>query len=157
VAHIRILYKFLAELLALKLKQQEMKRFNFLPVVVAFVLMITAVGCTTMTGAEDGYSRSRADRVYVDDPYRGTVVLERDPYTGRYYEVNPYGSYNTRTYRGSNGYYGRTNNSRYYNRNYRTNREVYERGNQNTQRPTDDQIKDRQKSRDEARRKVLGN
>jgi hypothetical protein len=134
-----------------------MKRFNFLPVVVAFVLMITAVGCTTMTGPQDEYSRSRAERVYVDDPYRGTVVLERDPYTGRYYEVDSYGSYNTRTYRGNNGSYGR-NKSRYYNnRNYRTNTETYERNNQNTQRPSDDQLRDRQKSRDEARRKVLGN
>jgi hypothetical protein len=135
-----------------------MKRFNFIPVVIAFVLMITAVGCTTMTGPQDEYSRSRAERVYVDDPYRGTVVLERDPYTGRYYEVNPYGSYNTRIYRGNNSYYGR-NNNRYYNnnRNNRSNRETYERSNQNTQRPTDDQIRDHQKSRDEARRKVLGN
>jgi hypothetical protein len=134
-----------------------MKRFNFLPVVVAFVLMITAVGCTTMTGTQDEYyERGRTERVYVDDPYRGTVVLERDPYTGRYYEVNPYGSYNTRVYRGNSGYYGRNNNSRYYNRNNRTSRETYERGNQNTQRPTDDQIRDHQKSRDEARKKVLG-
>lgn len=133
-----------------------MKRFNFLPVVVAFVLMITAVGCTTMTGTEDGYyERGRAQRVYVDDPYRGTVVLERDPYTGRYYEVNPYGSYNTRIYRGNNGYYGR-NNSRYYDRNYRSDRDTYQRSNQNNQRPSDDELKDRQRSRDEARRKVLG-
>ena len=135
-----------------------MKRFNFIPAVIAIVLMITAASCTTMTGAQDEYyERSQANRIYVEDPYRGTVVLERDPYTGRYYEVNSYGS-NSRVYRNNsvynNGYYGRNNR-------YRTNnsypRSSSPRVYQNSQQPTEEQKRDQQIKRDEARKKVLGN
>src|SRR4051812_40291834 len=103
-----------------------MKRFNFIQAVIAVVLMITVASCTTMTGTQDEYyERGQANRVYVEDPYRGTVVLERDPNTGRYYEVNSYG-YDNRVYRSNNGYYGNSsygrNNSR-----YRTNNGYYPR------------------------------
>ena len=91
-----------------------MKRFNFLTVMIALVLMVTAVSCSTMQGTEDEYYGRRVpgspNRVYVEDPYRGTVVLERDPYSGRYYEVNSYGS----AYGYGNGYdtrYRRYNNN----------------------------------------------
>jgi hypothetical protein len=139
-----------------------MKRFNFIQAVFAVVLMITVASCTTMTGAQDEYyERGQANRVYVEDPYRGTVVLERDPYTGRYYEVNSYG-YDNRVYRSNNGYYGngsygrnnsryRTNNNGYYPRS--SSPRVY----QNNQQPSEEQKKEHQQSRDEARRKVLGN
>ena len=133
-----------------------MKRFNFLPVVVALVLAATFVGCTTMTGVQDEYpDRPLSNRVYVDDPYRGTVVLERDPYTGRYYEVSPYGTYNNRTYRtyGYGNSYGRNDNRR--NRNY-DRRDRYE-SRPAPQRPSEDQIRQQRESRDEARKKVLGN
>src|SRR3954469_8426138 len=117
-----------------------MKRSNFLLVAIALVLTITAVSCTTLTGTQDDYyngqeARVYGNRVYVDDPYRGTVVLERDPYTGRYYEVNPYGSYGNRNYRVYNsngGYYGRNNGYRNNNR-YNGNRGSYQ--NQNSQKP----------------------
>jgi hypothetical protein len=138
-----------------------MKRFNFLLVAIALVLTITAVSCTTMAGTQDDYyngreARAYGNRVYVDDPYRGTIVLERDPRTGRYYEVGTYDSYSNgyhgnrydrRYNRGYNNspYYGRSNNG-YYNRNNGSN-------NQNTQRPTEDD----RKTRDEARKKILGN
>jgi hypothetical protein len=132
-----------------------MKRFNLIPAVIAIVLMITAVSCTTMTGTQDEYyERSRANRVYVDDPYRGTVVLERDPYTGRYYEVNS--GYDNRVYRSNSGYYGRNNR-------YRSNNGYYPRAStprvyqNNTQKPTEEQKRDQQIKRDEARKKVLGN
>lgn len=139
-----------------------MKRFNFIPAVIAIVLMITAASCTTMTGTQDEYyERSSANRVYVDDPYRGTIVLERDPYTGRYYEVNSYG-YNSRVYRNNNSRYGNSNYGRN-NTRYRSNNNGYyprstsPRVNQNNQQPTEEQKRDQQKSRDEARKKVLGN
>ena len=139
-----------------------MKRFNFLLVAIALVLTITAVSCTTMAGTQDDYydgreARVYGNRVYVDDPYRGTIVLERDPRTGRYYEVNSYDPYYNNGYYGnrydrrySRGYgspnYGRSNGGYYNNRNNGSN-------NQNTQRPTEDD----RKSRDEARKKILGN
>ena len=144
-----------------------MKRFSFLQVAIALILMVTAVSCTTMQGIEDDeyYStqsrRVAADRVYVNDPYRGTVVLERDPYTGRYYEVSsPYSTYNNRydsrydsrydrrySSRNNSGSYGRND------RNYRNNGSYQ----QTPQQPTQEQIKDREKDRQEARKKVLGN
>lgn len=135
-----------------------MKRSNFLLVAIALVLTITAVSCTTMAGTQDDYYNGRdarvyGNRVYVEDPYRGTIVLERDPRTGRYYEVNsPY----------YNGYYGNSYGRRYgrvYNSpNHRGNKGSYNRNNnnshnQNTQRPTPDD----RKTRDEARKKILGN
>jgi hypothetical protein len=130
-----------------------MKSFNFLPVVIAMVLLVTAVSCTTMAGTEDGYGRQvYGDRVYVEDPYRGTIVLERDPWSGRYYEV---GSPNTyRTYPYSNRVYGSRVYSGRENRNYGRNDGYYYRNNQNNdQRPTQQD----NRSRDEARKKVLGN
>jgi len=136
-----------------------MKRSNFLLVAIALALTITAVSCTTMAGTQDDYYNTRearvyGDRVYVDDPYRGTIVLERDPRTGRYYEVSsPYynGYYGNRYY---DRRYGRVYNSPYYrggNGNY--NRNNNNSHNQNTQRPTEDD----RKTRDEARKKILGN
>lgn len=135
-----------------------MKRFNFLLVAIAIVLTITAVSCTTMAGTQDDYysgqeARVYGNRIYVDDPYRGTIVLERDPRTGRYYEVNSYYNdryYGTRSraydpYYGS-PYYGRRNGGYYQRNNNNSN------NSQNNQRPTDDN-----KKRDEARKKILGN
>jgi hypothetical protein len=142
--------------LALKIKKHAMKRFNFLSVVIALVLVVAAIGCSPLTEADrDRYNErpaSAAGRIYVDDPYRGTVVLERDPYTGRYYEVSSYGSYNSRYYRG--GY------DPYYNdRNYSRDRRVYRTPRQTTQpqQPTQEQIKQQQKNKEEARKRVLGN
>ena len=123
-----------------------MKRFKFLSVVIALILVISAVGCAT-TGNPNEYPDR--DRVYVEDPYRGTVVLERDPVTGRYYEVDSYGGgyyRNGNIYRG-NRYYGRT---RVYNdRNYH---------NQNTQQqPSQEQRRQYEQNRNDARGRVLGN
>jgi hypothetical protein len=132
-----------------------MKRFNFLLAAIALVLTITAVGCTTLAGPQDDYydrqdARVYGDRVYVEDPYRGTIVLQRDPWTGRYYEISPY----------NNGYYG----NRYYGRGYRSYGYGYpstrrnnggysnRNNNQSNQRPSDDD----RKTRDEARKKILG-
>ena len=140
-----------------------MKRFNLLSAVIAVVLMVTAVSCTTMRETEDDYYYDRAprasNRVYVDDPYRGTVVLERDPYTGRYYEVGSYGGYSS-TYGYRNDRYGTV-----YDRNYRRNRTYsnqngnYNRNNTYNNNTSQGQTEDQKKEqrREEARKKVLGN
>ncbi|MGZ5190414.1 MAG: hypothetical protein ACXWCZ_05305 [Flavisolibacter sp.] len=140
-----------------------MKRFSFLQVAIALVLMVTAVSCTTMQGTEEEYYQTQsqrafgADRVYVNDPYRGTVVLERDPYSGRYYEVSsPYTTYNNRYDSRNNRRYGNSrmnNGSIRNNRNYRNNGSYQ----QTPQQPTQEQIRNNQKNREEARKKVLGN
>ncbi len=137
-----------------------MKRFNFLSMVLVLVVVVTTISCTTMTGTQDDYySQQSSRRVYVDDPYRGTVVLERDPHTGRYYEVDSYGNYgrnpyntrNARVYRN----YGYRNNNGYRN-NYPT--RTNPNRNQQTvpQRQTEEEKKQIIQNRDDARKKVLG-
>jgi len=138
-----------------------MKRSNLLLVALALVVTIATVGCTTMTPAQDGYydpgARAYSNRVYVEDPYRGTVVLERYPRTGRYYEVTPaydpyYGGaysnvYSGRGYRNyGNGYPSRRSSGVYYNGNTTNNTQRNERSSE-----------DYRKDRDDARSKVLGN
>ena len=138
-----------------------MKRFRILPVAMALVLMVAAVGCTTMREADrdEYYERvsSTPGRVYVDDPYRGTVVLERDPYTGRYYEVNSYGTYYGSRNRGYDPYYnGGRNNYPRNNRTYRTTRQTPQPQPQQ-QPPSQEEIKQKQQTKDDARKRVLGN
>jgi hypothetical protein len=138
-----------------------MKRFNLLSVVIAVILMVGAVSCTTLQGTDDGYYDrypQASNRIYVDDPYRGTVVLERDPYSGRYYETGTIGSYYPGyTYRGQTygSGYGRTYRNRNYNNNKNYNRNnTYNNGNQGQ---TEQQRKEWQQQKKEARKKVLGN
>jgi hypothetical protein len=134
-----------------------MKRFNFLLAAIALVLTVTTVSCTTMAGTQDDYYDGQSvygNRVYIDDPYRGTIVLERDPWTGRYYEVGGYNPYynSNRVY--SRGYrtYGksyptyRRNSGGYYNNNSTSN------NNQYSNRSSEDYKKDK----DDARDKILG-
>lgn len=128
-----------------------MKRFNFLSMAVAAILMVVAVGCTTLSETQDDrYARTQGtDRIYVDDPYRGLVILERDPWSGRYYEVNSRSIYNNGYYRGGrygDPYYGRRNNTR-----------IYRGGTVTQPRPTEQQRQETEKNRNEARKKVLGN
>ncbi len=124
-----------------------------------FAVTVIMASCVTTEGAYgDDYAemdnaRRVGDRVYVDDPYYGTVVLERDPYTGRYYDVtNGYGyrgyrsGYGVGPYRGyRGGYYGNT-------RVYRNNNNFG--GTIQRQSPQQQEV---QKSREDARRKILGN
>ena len=133
-----------------------MKRFNLLSVVMVLVLAVTAFACSPLTEADRDryYERSAATptRIYVDDPYRGTVVLEKDPYTGRYYEISSYGRYDNR--------YGRSAYDPYYNnRNYSRDRRIYRSPQQTAppQQPTQEQIKQQQKNKKHARKRVLGN
>ncbi|MGZ3838517.1 MAG: hypothetical protein ACXVMS_14155 [Flavisolibacter sp.] len=135
-----------------------MKRFHFLSAVVVLVLMVTALSCTSMQGSQDGYyDRAASNRVYIDDPYRGTVVLERDPYTGRYYEVNSYGAYSS-----PYGYRNRVGNPYYSRRSIDNNHyRVYRNSNNNnhseSQEQTEQQKKEWNQKREEARKKILGN
>jgi hypothetical protein len=142
--------------LAFKIKNKQMKRFKLLPVAIVLVLMVAVVGCTPMRETERNEYYERVStapaRVYVDDPYRGTVVLERDPYTGRYYEVNSYGSYYGTRNRGYDPY----NNGRYQyprtTRPVRTPTHV-----QPTRPPAREEIRQQQQNKEDARKKVLGN
>jgi hypothetical protein len=96
-----------------------MKYPTILSVALIAVLMVLAVSCTPLQGAQGDYEErpSSARRVYMDDPYSrsNTVYLVRDPYTGMYYEVRPYGYSPYGSYYGNDYYYDR--NPRYY-RNY---------------------------------------
>lgn len=93
-----------------------MKNFNFLSMGVIALLMFAAVGCTTLRGTTDEYDEYYEDgasrRIYNDRAYYGNdqIIYQRDPFTGRYYQVSPYGYYP-----GRSPYYGRN----YSNRNYR--------------------------------------
>lgn len=136
-----------------------MKRFNFLLAAIALVLTITAVSCTTMAGTQDDYyngQRVYGDRIYVDDPYRGTVVLQRDPRTGRYYEVSGYSPYYDGSY--SNRYYGGRGYRTYENSypSYRRNNGGYS-NNTNNNQYNSRSSEEYKKDKDDARNRVLGN
>ena len=132
-----------------------MKSVKFLLVIFTAAVLMASCATTQNTSDEDfdeSTTRRIGNRVYVDDPYYGTVVLERDPFTGRYYDVtmgnrgsiySPYNRYNT------------------YPRGYRSSYPRYYRNNNNSggsvgisiEKPTPDL----QKTREEARKKILGN
>jgi hypothetical protein len=120
-----------------------MKNFNFLSTGIIALLMVATVGCTTLRGGEyDEYSEDRSSRrVYVDPSYYGSdqIIFQRDPFTGRYYQVSPYG-YSP----GRSSYYDRNYSNRNYN--YRDNRNQ----------PTQEQRAESQKKVNEARNIILG-
>jgi len=126
-----------------------MKSVKFLLAI--FTAVVVMASCATTQGASgEDYDLDNArvigNRVYVDDPYYGTVVLERDPFSGRYYDV---------TY----GYGGYRSPYNTYNRGYRTTPRYYRnnsRGSIGTvQRPTQKEITPA--NREAARKKILGN
>jgi hypothetical protein len=131
-----------------------MKRFNLF-IVLAAILVTGLVSCTSSQMATDEneqVGRQVGNRLYIDDPYRGTVVLERDPYTGRYYDVTSRYSYGYGYDNGYNSPYSSRMSSPYY-RNYNRG---YGRVYQTPQQPTEEQKRQYQQGRDEARKKVLG-
>src|SRR5690349_16912350 len=129
-----------------------MKNIKLLLGLFTIVLVMASCAATQNTTSDDGYATDArtqqiGDRLYVQDPYYGTVILERDPFTGRYYDVT-YGSrigslyngyYPYRTYRHNGGYY----------HSYGTIGGQVQR-----QTPSNDTY---QKDRGDARQKVLGN
>ncbi|GAC1706419.1 MAG: hypothetical protein NVS9B7_15530 [Flavisolibacter sp.] len=62
-----------------------MKRIKISLVVVGFVLILTAVGCTAIRTYDDGYE----GEMYSNRPFYGAI----DPFTGFYYNSAPYGYY----------------------------------------------------------------
>ena len=73
-----------------------MKRFPFLSMALIATLAVVAVGCTLPQNTQGGYYEERVGHggYYGNGAYGSNViVVERDPYTGRYYEVSPYGGY----------------------------------------------------------------
>lgn len=127
--------------------------------------MVVAVSCTpireTSGGGDEYYSTAprpaAPSRIYVDDPYAGTVVLERDPYTGRYYQVSP-NAYRSSPYGRYNNGYDPYYNDRYYrndgyyrnNRTYRNN--TNSQANQQQQEARQQQEKRRQEARESVRK-----
>lgn len=94
-----------------------MKNLTFLSMALIAVLMVLAVSCTPLQGAQGDYEErpSTSRRVYMEDPYYGgTTYLVRDPYTGMYYEVRPYGYSPYGSYYGSGRGYDPYYNNRYY-------------------------------------------
>ncbi len=80
------------------------------------VIMVVAVSCSTMQRTtDDYYATDEPARRYMYNSYGNQViVLERDPYTGRYYQVSPYGYYSGSPYSNDYRYYNRNYNNRYY-------------------------------------------
>ena len=127
--------------------------------VIGVILLVTAASCTTLREAEDDYYYERTSsapaRIYVEDPYYGTVMMERDPYSGRYYPASPYGYGYPRTnayshYRPNNRYYRNNNGYPVYQTPPRTNPRPA------PQRPSEADTREREQKRQEARKKVLG-
>ncbi|HZH63602.1 MAG TPA: hypothetical protein VEY10_01835 [Flavisolibacter sp.] len=122
------------------------------------IIAVLTTGCVTTQEAvgddydEDVRTQQSGNRLYVQDPFYGTVVLERDPFSGRYYDVtNGYRGFPSR-YNGLNTYRRNGN----YNRNYGTyNRSFGNRSVGTIQRPAPQQPT--QKTREDARKIILGN
>lgn len=130
-----------------------MKRFPFLSAALIAVLMVVAVGCTVPydTAGGDYYEDRIGHGGYYGSHYGSNViVVERDPFTGRYYEVAPYGTYGYPA--GGRGVYiNPRGNSRYYNnRDTRNQNTVRDGGsyrnndNQYRQQPTEQRQQQRQ-------------
>lgn len=146
-----------------------MKHLSFIRVAVLLALVVTVASCGMPLYVTDGYYEEAPVRrdVYRGNVYGGSapVVYERDPYTGRYYEVSPYSDYRSGRYydRRSSRYY---NNDRYNNRYNNNSRYNNGYGNNNTYRNNPRQAQpqtnqqtpqQKQQEREEAREKILGN
>lgn len=85
-----------------------MKIPNFITLAFIAVLMVLVVSCTPMQQSRGGgYEEAPGSgRVYRTAPYGGNqvIVVERDPYTGQYYQVSPYGYYGGSPYYNPFGY-----------------------------------------------------
>jgi hypothetical protein len=129
-----------------------MKRFPFLQVAVIVALMVTIVSCGMPMNTQGGYYEEAPT---ARNSYYGNnvIVVERDPFTGQYYQVSPYGTYST-PYGYSSPY-----DSRYYNTNRYRNNTTYSRNRQVYQQQPRQQEQPRVTSpqeRDEARKRILG-
>ena len=126
-----------------------MKNIKFLLALLTSVVILASCATTQNSAYDDedldARTKQIGNRLYIDDPFYGRVVLERDPFTGRYYDVTyGYNRYSSPYYRGytarpSGGYY----------KNYGGYR-----GGTVQQPPSREDV---QKGKDEARKKILGN
>lgn len=143
-----------------------MKRFPFLQVALMASLMVVAASCGMPMGATGEYYEDAPVRrnVYSGRPYYGNnnvVIVERDPYTGRYYEVSPYGGVYNAPYGRYPGTY-RTNGGRYNNRSYdsypRRNSGTYERNEsprrENTTQRRDNSVQQQPQAQQESQRRM---
>lgn len=128
-----------------------MKITNLLPMVILSILLVGAVSCTTMQPLGDDEYETVTDsrqqppsRIYVEDPYRPgrTIVMDRDPFTGKYYQVQSYSRYDNRY---DSRYYG----NNYPGDRYNSNRDVYRRQPQQTA-PSREQIQQNEQKRQDA-------
>ena len=143
-----------------------MKHLSFIRVAVLLALVVTVASCRMPLYSTDGYYEEApvSRDVYRGSVYGGSapIVYERDPYTGRYYEVNPYS-----VYARPGRYYDPRSNSRYYNDSrYYNNHRYNNRSGNDTYRNYPQQAQPQnirqspeqaQKDRDEARERILGN
>jgi hypothetical protein len=139
-----------------------MKITRLLAVVLITIFIAGAVGCTTMQPAtgNDEYAVAQGQqapsRIYVEDPYHygRTIVMDRDPVTGRYYEANPYSVYDNRY----DPYYGNRYDSRYYNNNdrYYSGRNSYPSRRVQQQAPSDEDTRMNDQKRRDAAQQILG-
>lgn len=65
-----------------------------------FAVVMVIASCTTSRGTmmddyayDDPRARQIGNRIIMQDPFYGTVILERDPYTGRFFDVTPNGRF----------------------------------------------------------------
>ncbi len=124
-----------------------MKRFSLVQVALLTVLMVVAVSCTTYRDASGDYYEDESRYMYQRTPYVGgasVIIVERDPLTGRYYQVSPYGYYS-----GSPYYYNDSRSNRYYNNRGYTNR-TYQ------QPVTEQQRQQTRENMEAAKERVLG-
>lgn len=137
-----------------------MKHTSFLQVALLAVLVVAAASCGMPMGAQGDYYEGAPARrnIYFDDSYYGNpnaVIVQRDPFTGRYYQVNPGGFYGSQA-----PYYNRRyNKNRYYNnRSYNTGRNnnyrTYPQAQQRQQAPA--QREQVNQNHDQARDAILG-
>lgn len=143
-----------------------MKRLSFLQVGLLAALAVSVASCGVPMGASGDYYEDEPGRgnVYYGSP--NTIIVERDPFTGRYYQVSPglYGNvYGAPVY----PYGGRRYNNRSYNNNRNNNNNRnYNSGRSNGQyrtypqaqqpRQTPEQRQQAEKSREATKESILG-
>ena len=141
-----------------------MKITSILPMVVLSVLMVGAVSCTTMQPvSNDDYAttsrQQQPARIYVQDPYNfgRTIIMDRDPMTGRYYQVYTTPVYDSRYDRYySSNVYDRRYDDRRYNDRYYSNREQYPTRRQSQPAPTAEERKQAEQKREDAASILFG-
>ena len=130
-----------------------MKRFPFLQTALIVTLMIVAVSCSMPRSASGGYYEEQEPvrrNVYYGNSNYGSnvIVVERDPFTGRYYQVSPYST--------PYGYYSSPFDRNYDSRYYNNRNSYYNRGNNVQRGQTEEQRRESLRNMEEAKESILG-